>query len=624
MKICYSCFSELPPGAKVCPRCGADADLKNEDKYPHALPCGTVLNGRYVVGRVLGQGGFGITYAGQDLNSKKLVAIKEYFPDTMAVRGMSSTSHTVTPLNADRSEGFEYGKEQFLREARTLSAFIGSPNIVRVYSFFEENGTAYFVMEYVRGENLKQYVEGRGGRISWEEAWKLLMPVLEALSEVHSRQIIHRDIKPENIIITKGGRAKLIDFGAARYNYVEKSSSLTAILTPGYAPPEQYYRKGEQGPWTDIYALAATMYFCITGMPPSEAIERTYGDRLEKPSSLGISIPDYEETALLKALALKKEERFQTTYDFRNEVLSKMEPPEDEDGAPPPAPEDPDKVIFTETRKKAASGDPEAQYMLGYLYEMGKGICKDEEEAVIWYSKAAKQGNTAGKRSLDRLRGEKNDGGETAGDKGKASSPLLDNNETGGGETTKPGKYPEEALLIFLLTVVLVVIAAAGIKATSGAGQMAEEPEHIGLNEDSSTADEKKAEEASAQSKTDSGVTGKMEEESEHTGHNKDSSTVDETIEEQMKIEEMFDNKKAELIKGDAEIGDADAQYEIAENYYYGKGVEQDYKEAVKWYAQATKQGHAAAQNNLGYMYQNGYGVEQDYARAVEWYAKSA
>ena len=405
MKICYSCFSKLPPGAKVCPRCGCSADLKNEEKYPHALPCGTVLNGRYIVGRVLGQGGFGITYAGQEFNSKKLVAIKEYFPDTMAVRGISSSSHTVTPLNADRSEEFEYGKEQFLREARTLSAFIGSPNIVRVYSFFEENGTAYFVMEYVRGKSLKQYVEGRGGRISWEEAWKLLMPVLEALSEVHSKKIIHRDIKPENIIITKGGRAKLIDFGAARYNYVEKSSSLTAILTPGYAPPEQYYRKGEQGPWTDIYALAATMYFCITGTPPSEAIERTYGDSLEKPSSLGISIPDYAEAALLKALALKKEERFQTTYDFRNEVLSKMEPLSDEDGgAPLPPPADPDKIIFTETRKKAVSGDPEAQFMLGYLYEMGKGARKDEKEAAKWYSKAAEQGNVAGKRSLDRLR----------------------------------------------------------------------------------------------------------------------------------------------------------------------------------------------------------------------------
>ena len=293
MKICYSCFSELPDGAAVCPHCGSSADLRNGDKDPHALPCGAVLNGRYIVGRVLGQGGFGITYVGQEFASKMLVAIKEYFPDTMAVRDVSRASYTVVPFNTDRNESFEYGKKQFLDEARTLAAFIGSPNIVRVYSYFEENGTAYFAMEYVQGQSLKKYIESRGGRISWEEAWKLLMPVLDALSEVHSKKIVHRDIKPDNIIMTQDGNVKLIDFGAARYNYSEKSRSLTAVLTPGFAPLEQYFTRGKQGPWTDVYALAATLYFCITGAVPVDSVERSDEDTIKRPSELGASIPAY-------------------------------------------------------------------------------------------------------------------------------------------------------------------------------------------------------------------------------------------------------------------------------------------------------------------------------------------
>ena len=319
MKICYSCFSELPAGAKVCPDCGCGADLKNEEKYPHALPCGTVLNGRYIVGRVLGQGGFGITYAGQDYNSKILVAIKEYFPDSLASR--DSVSRFIVPVNTDKSGDFEYGKGQFLKEAQTLAAFTGCPDIVSVYRFFEENGTAYFVMEYVKGESLRKHVEKAGGRILWEEAWNLLMPVLDALAEVHSRHIIHRDIKPDNVIVTESGRAKLIDFGAARYNSGEKSRSLTAVLTPGYAPVEQYFRRGRQGPWTDVYALAATMYFCITGHAPVDSVERAVRDTLPKPSETGTFIPEYAEEALLKALAVKEEDRFATTNEFRNAVV---------------------------------------------------------------------------------------------------------------------------------------------------------------------------------------------------------------------------------------------------------------------------------------------------------------
>ncbi|MDO5132800.1 MAG: protein kinase [Eubacteriales bacterium] len=365
MKTCYNCFSVIPDDSYTCTVCGSSGDLRNEDQYSYALPCGTVLRGRYIVGRVLGQGGFGITYIGQQYDSKQLVAVKEYYPSVIASR---NTIHSVIPINTGKSKDYEYGKKQFLDEAKTLSAFIGSPNIVRVYSYFEENGTAYFVMEYVRGKSLKQYVRDCGGRISWEETWVLLRPVLDALSEVHYRNIIHRDIKPDNIIVSEDGSAKLIDFGAARYNQGENSKSLTSVLTPGYAPLEQYFSRGRQGPWTDVYALAATAYFCITGKVPIDSVERSVIDDLEKPSELGVSIPDYAEAALMKALAVKEGDRYSSTYDFRNAVLEgehrEMKVPEGEhtekktEGGMIPFPGRKE-VGFGNTQKKAADGDTE-------------------------------------------------------------------------------------------------------------------------------------------------------------------------------------------------------------------------------------------------------------------------
>ena len=167
------------------------------------------------------------------------------------------------------------------------------------------------------------------------------MPVLEALSVVHSKNVIHRDIKPDNILITEEGRAKLIDFGAARYKHGEKSKSLTAILTPGYAPPEQYYSSGDQGAWTDIYALAATMYFCITGETPPDSIERAFNDRLERPSALGIHIPGYAEAAIIRALSVKEIDRFETTFDFMAAVLEGKRREENEAGRQSGSPQPP-------------------------------------------------------------------------------------------------------------------------------------------------------------------------------------------------------------------------------------------------------------------------------------------
>ena len=312
MALCYQCFREK--GAEtVCPFCGYDP-TGSAKKHPMALRPESILNGRYILGRVLGQGGFGITYIAQDYQTKERVAVKEYFPTEFA--GRTNGTH-VQIYSEEREAGFAYGKAQFLEEARTLAAVTGSENIVRIHSYFEENGTAYFTMDYVEGLPLDEYLKTRGARLKAAEAAALLLPLMGALDTVHRKGIVHRDIAPDNIIISPEGKARLIDFGAARYSTGEKSKSLDVILKHGFAPMEQYTRRGRQGPWTDVYAMAATYYFALTGKVPPDAIERIAEDTLEPPSALGSDLSAGEEQVLLKGLAVQAPERWQTMGEFR-------------------------------------------------------------------------------------------------------------------------------------------------------------------------------------------------------------------------------------------------------------------------------------------------------------------
>lgn len=328
LRQCPNCFGEYDESMDVCPFCGY-APVSQSDQYPLALAPGRILAGRYILGRVLGQGGFGITYLAWDAREKVRVAIKEFFPDSLVMRQPDTTQ--VALLTADRQENFRFGKEQFLAEAKTLAQFVDNPNIVSVYSYFEENGTAYFAMEYVEGESLKSYLKEKGGRLSWEETLQLLTPVMDALQAVHAKGIIHRDIKPDNIFITEDGHTKLLDFGSARYSLGDRSRSLDVVLTAGYAPKEQYARHSRQGPYTDVYSLAACFYACITGMVPTESVERTEDDDLPLPSARGAKLPAYAEDAILKGLSIKAENRWQTMADFKANLLSAA--PENKDNS---------------------------------------------------------------------------------------------------------------------------------------------------------------------------------------------------------------------------------------------------------------------------------------------------
>ena len=316
--MCPNCFSNTLDDQGICSACNYDPK-NNREKYPLALPAGSILYGRYIIGKVLGQGGFGITYLAQDFQTKELVAIKEYFPDTMATR---TNTITVTAFTGERGENFAYGRSSFLDEAKTMAEFSDNPNVAGVQLYFEENGTAYFVMEYIDGCSFQEYIQNHGGRLSWAETARIMFPVMNALAEIHENGIIHRDVTPDNIYISKNGTVKLLDFGAARHSLGNVSRSLDVILKHGFAPKEQYSRRGRQGPYTDVYAVSATIYYAITGIKPDDAIERADEDNTPLPSQIGAKISQPLEDALMKGLAVKAEDRYQNMGELYTALTS--------------------------------------------------------------------------------------------------------------------------------------------------------------------------------------------------------------------------------------------------------------------------------------------------------------
>ena len=289
----------------------------------HYLRKETRLIGRYTIKGVLGQGGFGITYLGMDELYQRKVAIKEFFPQGIVTRN-TEYEDTVTVTYVEEKADYEKGKERFLKEARTMAKFSKDEGIVKALDFFEINNTAYIVMEYLEGVTLKQYLR-ENQRIAPEDLIELLVPLIESLDEIHSQGMIHRDISPDNIMVLPDGRIKLMDFGAAR-DYTEfGEKSLSIVLKPGYAPPEQYQTHGIQGPWTDIYALCATMYKCITGENPPDAIDRVIDDHLKKISEFGIVIPPQEEAAIIKGMSVSAKDRYQDIKDLCEDLYGGYE-----------------------------------------------------------------------------------------------------------------------------------------------------------------------------------------------------------------------------------------------------------------------------------------------------------
>ena len=317
---CMGCMKKLDTEMNICPSCGFNENQKIVS--PHYLPYRTNLNNRYLVGKVLGEGGFGITYLGWDCNLHMKVALKEYYPHGMVRRDNGENTAVFTCTGEEVS--YQKGKEKFLDEARRLAKFNEIDGVVKVVDFFEENNTSYIVMEYLEGITLKQYLEEQGGKLLFEDLLQKMKPILEALSQIHQMGLIHRDISPDNIMVLKSGKLKLLDFGAAREFVGEDQKTLSVILKPGYAPMEQYRSKGKQGAWTDIYELCATFYKCLSGKIPPESLDRSAGELLIPLHEMGVRIGIEQEKAIIKGLSIKPEDRFQTIKELE-EVLYKKD-----------------------------------------------------------------------------------------------------------------------------------------------------------------------------------------------------------------------------------------------------------------------------------------------------------
>lgn len=282
------------------------------EEHYNALPAGYTLH-EYTIKSVLGHGGFGITYLAADENLGIDVAIKEYLPAEFAVR---QGSQTVRPRSTGDEEDYQWGLDRFMLEAQTLALF-RHPAIVPVFRFFRENGTAYMVMEYQKGDSLASLMRKHRGEFTEDDLMGLVRPVLEGLAEVHKAGYLHRDVKPGNIFIRENGTPVLLDFGAARSAVGRKSKNLTSIVTPGYAPLEQYFADGNQGPWTDIYSLAAILYQAVAGRIPPEAPARVKKDPINPAAEVAkgkFSAPFLE--AIDQALVVEEEDRPQTTGDW--------------------------------------------------------------------------------------------------------------------------------------------------------------------------------------------------------------------------------------------------------------------------------------------------------------------
>ena len=311
--LCSGCFS--PIKKEPCKRCGFYEPNYVPDNM--VLPVGTILMGNFLIGKVLGKGGFGITYLAYDVKFDKIIAIKEYFPIELAMRAAGETGLTVRDRQS--AELFKKGVTKFYNEASFVAKFAKNPNVVKVYQFFYENNTAYFTMEFLTGMTLKDYVM-KCGTINAEQALYIADRIAYAFQDLHGDNVLHRDVSPDNIMLCTDGSVKLLDFGSARQVFPEGSQLLSVILKPGFAPIEQYMRKGKQGPWTDIYSLGASLYYGLTRQIPENPQNRIEDDSDMENNIYNIR-PELWQL-IYKSMMVKYTDRYSSTEEFCQALAS--------------------------------------------------------------------------------------------------------------------------------------------------------------------------------------------------------------------------------------------------------------------------------------------------------------
>ena len=573
----------------------------------------TLQDGNYRILKVLGQGGFGITYLAIQVRLDRKVAIKEFFMKDFCER--NETTRQVTLGTAGSRETVNSCRKKFLKEAKHI-AKLDHPNIIRIIDVFDENSTSYYVMEYIEGGSLSNKLGTTG--LSMSDATRYILQVAEALKYIHKQNIAHLDIKPSNIMLNGNDEIVLIDFGVSK-QYDFSTGGQTSVspvgCSSGYAPLEQYDPNGVKdfSPQTDIYSLGATYFKLLTGITPPNAFGITKDFLQENLKAKGVPIAVI--SIICKSMEKLKENRFSDVCSFI-EVLNSISLHVDESSDKKdeniaykqyeegtvvmPSQEEIDNWVkniisseyntgryetaFEHFSEYAKMGNATAQLHLGYMYEEGLGVSQDNAKAVEWYRKAAEQGHATAQCNLGIMY---ENGRGVSQDYAKAVEWYRKSAEQGDADAQ----------------------CNLGYMYING----------LGVSEDYAKAAEwyrKSAEQGHAVAQNNLGI----------------------MYENGRGISQ--DNAKAvEWYRKSAEQEDADAQYNLGKMYEYGRGVSQDYAKAeewyrksaeqgnaraVEWYRKSAEQGHATAQYYLGYMYENGRGVSQDNAKAMEWFRKSA
>lgn len=620
------------------------------DHQSNALPADYVL-GRYTIRSVLGAGGFGITYRATYADTGEAVAIKEYLPSGISARGGDGVS--VHPISADEKDAFDYGLERFRREAQTLARF-HHPAIVSVLGFFEANGTAYTVMGYERGESLAGIL-GRYRRLEQSELDEILFPLLDGLETVHRAGVFHRDIKPENIFIRIDGTPVLLDFGAARQDLGERSHAVKVVVSPPYAPVEQYASDGNVGPWTDIYALAITLYVAATGQMPAAATKRGHAALRQAPDPLvpiDQLVGSRFQTAFVRAvehgMALREDARPRSIGEWRAEF--KGEAPPAPAAAPAPAPE----AAAAPAPLPAASPAAETQ--------VDASEAPDQMALPIGERRPVPPPSDAPAQPPPHL-----------------APPALG----GGGRWVKPAVIVAVALIsVGLLAAIGYTLwgaasdrqvvtasprkdeaaAAARRKAEAEAAAAAARKARVVAKQEAIAAERAKL---TAEHKRIKGLSGDARFAAEKDYYARayaiDKAAADKLAAEADRLHKNHayhaafkkylqaaelgqldaqvnlgfyytvghgtkrDDEKAALwFRRAAERGHKVAQSNLAGLYTSGRGVKRDYTLALKWARLAAAQGYPAAYGRLGYLYRHGLGVKRDYAKSMQWYLKAA
>ena len=327
---CLGCMEDFQ--GYPCPNCGFEPGKEQGNEY--ILPPQTILAGKYLVGKVLGQGGFGITYIGWDIALERKVAIKEYYPSGQVSRSLGTK--TLTWYRSEQAQrARQDGLEMFLKEARKMARVDDIPGVVRVRDLFRENDTAYIVMDFVEGETLKARLK-RTGPMSWDQAKKIFRPAIQAMEQVHKAGLIHRDLSPDNLMLTKDGQVFILDLGAAKDLNVNQGASSMQVAKGGFSPYEQYTQRGGSGPWTDVYAMAATIYYTLTGKIPQPAMDRMEEDLLAWDIPNLDTLPRQALEALKKAMVVSAKKRTQSMEELEKGLFEEVVEPEPK---PEPKPE---------------------------------------------------------------------------------------------------------------------------------------------------------------------------------------------------------------------------------------------------------------------------------------------